>query len=97
MGLSKASYVDEELRSVEADLEELNSLNDELSDLTRDIEEALASDQELREALDELNSMAGDFSRKLDEIPDQTLRELVEAIETYLRDTPSAGASVSGD
>ena len=90
MGLSRASYVDGELEELNARTEEMESLRsrlDELSGLSErvdaldeDMADLNRSVDETRETEQELRSLAGEFERRLDEMPENTLRELVEAI-----------------
>ncbi len=86
MGLSKSSHVDAELEDLKAEIAYLESLKS-------DLELALDNEDRLQESIEELNRLASDLSEELDDIPDETLRQLVSAIEAYLASPAASEAT----
>lgn len=94
MGLSRSSHVDAQLAEMESEIEQLRAMEKEL-------EEALENEDRLQAAVDELKLITDDFTLKLESvageiraelegIPDETLRDLVDAIESYLESETAA-------
>lgn len=86
-GLAKAAYVDEvsasaataaaDLRALQDQVAEMQELADRLADLIARLEETQAATRELQQ-------LAKTVEGRLQQLPRETLRELVKSIEVYL-------------
>jgi uncharacterized protein YlxW (UPF0749 family) len=78
----RLAAADTEIAQLRADLELYDEKADRLESLTEDLEKAIRSTQELQE-------LAQVMEARLQEVPQDTLRLLVEIIERYLQDQQS--------
>lgn len=99
LGLSRSSYVDDEIKQLqntdaevqrlESEVDDLRSLTDDIQRIDEQIDDLEGGLADAVEADREIRSMADEFKQRLKSIPRETLMELKSAIETYL--TASAG------
>ena len=103
LGLATSAYVDEQLEATRAEVEaaredmsgqlqaELSTVRfdvDRVDELTRDLEQLLATIRENERATQELQQLATVVASRLDELPTETLRRLVEILERNLEVAP---------
>ena len=103
LGLATSAYVDEQLEATRAEVEaaredmsgqlqaELSTVRfdvDRVDELTRDLEQLLATIRENERATQELQQLATVVASRLDELPTETLRRLVEILERNLEAAP---------
>lgn len=106
LGLSRASYVDEEIQRLNGTDADVQQLRDELEDLQEltglveglnleidGLEDDLVASQE---ADRKIFLMAEEFQNRLDSLPRETLLELKSAIEAYLTDTVDGAPPADG-
>ena len=86
-GLAKTSYVDEVSAGGQATREELAGLErqvQEMRQLADQLEVIIRAMDETRAATEELQELAGLVEARLDALPRESLRLLVESIQAYL-------------
>ena len=95
LGLAKQSSVDETEARTRADLarldDEIRRLEEDRTDRDARLE-ALAADigrltgqmDDVAKSRDELMALADEVEKRLEDLPEETLRELVDALEAYL-------------
>ncbi len=103
LGLATSAYVDEQLEATRAEVEaaredmsgqlqaEISTVRfdvDRVDELTRDLEQLLATIRENERATQELQQLATVVASRLDELPTETLRRLVEILERNLEAAP---------
>ena len=103
LGLATSAYVDEQLEATRAEVEaaredmsgqlqaELSTVRfdvDRVDELTRDLEQLLATIRENERATQELQQLATVVASRLDELPTETLRRLVEILKRNLEAAP---------
>ena len=87
LGLSRSSYVDEELARLNESAERIAAMEERVGQIDRlegDVGELRREVDDMRESEREIRRMAEVFQTRLDELPEETLRELARAIEEYL-------------
>ncbi len=103
LGLATSAYVDEQLEATRAEVEaaredmsgqlqaEISTVRfdvDRVDELTRDLEQLLATIRENERATQELQQLATVVASRLDELPTETLRRLVEILQRNLEAAP---------
>ena len=86
-GLAKSTYVDEVSAGGQATQEELGELErqvQEMQELTDQLEIVIQAMEETRAATAELQELARQVELRLDALPRESLRLLVESIQAYL-------------
>ena len=97
MGLSKASYVDNEIQRLSRtadEIELLKSTMKELEGLSGDVDALKEEVDQVIAIEEELLAMVETFRNRLDELPEETLRELIQAIEAHLSKTAVSNIEV---
>ena len=103
LGLATSAYVDEQLAATKGEVEsarqelrsqlqtELSTVRvdvDRVDELTRELEQLLATIRENERATQELQQLATVVASRLEELPTETLRRLVEILQSHLEATP---------
>ena len=86
MGLSKSAYVDGELQRLGETADEIELINSRITELDNISAEVTALREEViqvRASEEELQDLAIVLQSRLNSIPEDTLKELVKAIEAY--------------
>jgi hypothetical protein len=89
MGLSKSAYVDSEIQRLGETADEIELINSRIAELDAISAEVTALRDEVNEVRateKELQDMAIVLQSQLSSIPEDTLKELVNAIESYYSD-----------
>ena len=99
LGLATSAYVDEQLAAARGEVEaarqvlssqlqsELATVQvdvDRVDELTRELEQLLATIRENERATQELQQLATVVASRLEELPTETLRRLVEILQAHL-------------
>ena len=95
LGLSRASHVEAEIEGMKTELDQLQAMENELAQAEEKLARAVDDARRLQEAIDELNLLADEFEDELDDIPEETLRELMEAIDAHLNNGVENGEESS--
>jgi outer membrane murein-binding lipoprotein Lpp len=88
-GLARTSYVDEVSAAREATQSELEQLRvevDAMQELADQLEEVIAAMEETQRATEELQELAAIVEARLESLPRETLRLLVESIQAFLEE-----------
>jgi methyl-accepting chemotaxis protein len=88
-GLAKTSYVDQVStagQETQSELEDLGVRVAEIQELADQLEEVIAAMEETRAATEELQELARIVETRLESLPKDTLRLLVESIQSFLEE-----------
>jgi archaellum component FlaC len=96
MGLSKSAFVDsefqrlgetaDEIESINSRMAELDGISAELDGISAEVTALREEVTEVRATEEELQDLAIVLQSRLNSIPEDTLKELVKAIESYYSD-----------
>ncbi len=89
MGLSKSAYVESELQRLGETADEIDLINSRITELdaiSAEVTVLRGEVNEVKATEDELQNLAIVLQSRLDAIPEDTLKELVKAIESYYSD-----------
>ncbi len=92
LGLAKTSYVDQKTQANRQEilqrLEALQGQVEQITEVTGDLKALVRDIAETKQATEKLQELAKQVEGRFQEIPRETLRELMELIRRYLEEGP---------
>ena len=81
---SETGEIRQEINQVQEEVGQIRGSIDEFSATADKLEELLVSFQETMQTTEELSRLAGVLEERLNDLPKETIRQLVDVLQTYL-------------